>query len=99
MRDLVVNEGPSGHLQDVASWFSAALRCNKNRLTHYLDDAKGQGIHLERQSSKFFFEILSALVQRLKASTDKKEIKCILSALKWKFTGRDHGDLAELKIF
>lgn len=99
IRNLVVNEGPIGHLQDVTAWFSAALRCNKNRLTHYLDDAKGQGIHLESQSRKFFFEILSALVQRLKVSKDQKEIKNILNALKWKFTGRDHGDLAELKIF
>ena len=83
----------------MTAWFSAALRCNKNRLTHYLDDAKGQGIHLESQSRKFFFDILGALVRRLKVSKDQKEIKSIINALKWKYTGRDHGDLAELKIF
>jgi hypothetical protein len=64
-----------------------------------LDDAKGQGIHLETQSRKFFFEILGTLVQRLKVSKDQKEIKNILDALKWKYTGRDHHDLAQLKIF
>jgi len=99
VRDLVVREGPTSALQDVVRWFSAAMRCNKNRLTHYLDDAQGQGIHLESQSRKYFFEILGALVQRLKVSKDPQEIKSILDALKWKYAGRDHGDLAQLKVF
>jgi len=99
VRDLVVREGPISALQDVVRWFSAAMRCNKNRLTHYLDDAQGQGIHLESQSRKYFFEILGALVQRLKVSKDPQEIKSILDALKWKYAGRDHGDLAQLKVF
>ena len=90
---------PTSHLFDLISWFSASLRCNKNRLTHYLDDTKGQGIHLESQSRKYFFEILGSFIQRLKVSKDEKEIKTILNALKWKFTGRDHGDLAQLNIF
>lgn len=90
---------PKSHLFDVVGWFSSSLRCNKNRLAHYLDDTKGQGIDLESKSRQYFFEILSALIQRLKVSKDEKEIKAILNALKWKFTGRDHGDLARLNIF
>ena len=39
------------------------------------------------------------MIQRLKVSKDEKEIKAILNALKWKFTGRDHGDLVKLNIF
>jgi len=99
IRDLITVDMPKSHLFDLISWFSASLRGNKNRLSHYLDDTKGQGIHLESASRKHFFEILGAFTQRLKVSKDEKEIKTLLNALKWKFTGRDHGDLCQLNIF
>ena len=99
IRELIQPDMPTGQLFDVIGWFSASLRCNKNRLAHYLDDTKGQGIHLETQSRKHFFEILGAFMQRLKISKDEQEIKTVLNAMKWKFTGRDHGDLAQLNLF
>jgi hypothetical protein len=54
-------------------------------LTHYLDNIKGQGTHLETLSRRNFFDILSSLIQKLKVSKDEFEIKSIINSLKWKF--------------
>lgn len=99
VRDLIAHDAPWSQHNDLVQWFSSALRRNENRLAHYLDDTKGQGLHLEGQSRKYFFEILASLVQRLKSAKDEKHIKTLLTTLKWKYTGRDHRDLADLNIF
>jgi hypothetical protein len=56
-------------------------------------------MHLENISKQRFFGIIGALVQRLKVAKDQSEIKSLLAAIKWKYVARDHGDLANLKIF
>lgn len=99
IKDLIVGEMPFSHLEDLISWFASALRNNANRLTHYLDDTAGQGIHLEARSRQHFFEILGSLVARLKASKVEKEIKVLLNAFKWSYTARDHGELVQLNLF
>ena len=46
-----------------------------------------------------FFSIIRSLVGILKESTEKAELKSVISALKWKFTARDHGQLRSLDLF
>lgn len=81
------------------SWFASSLRGNKNHMSHYLDDLKGCGLHLEDLARENFFTILKGLVKQLKESTEESEIKVILNALKWKFWARDHASLRNLDIF
>lgn len=90
---------PFKHLENMISWFTSALRLNENKLTHYLDDLTGQGIHLETLAGKFFFKIIKTLVLRLKESKDDTEIKILLNALKWTYTARDHKELVQLGLF
>lgn len=100
LRDLMAVEMPSQQLYDLVNWFSSSLRANKNTLTHYLDDTMvGQGTHIETLARSSFFGIYGTLVQLLKTSKEDKEIKLVLNALKWKFSGRDHGELAHVKVF
>ena len=96
---LINLELPQKHRYDLISWFASSLRGNKNTMSHYLDDVKGCGLHLEEQARYHFFSILNGLVRQLKESTEESEIKVILNALKWKFIARDHGSLSHLNIF
>lgn len=68
-------------------------------MSHYLDDIKGCGNHLEEQAKQYFFDILKGLVKFVKSSSDDTEIKAILNSLKWKFIARDHSALRNLEIF
>jgi len=99
MSDLIKLDMPTPQFLDLVSWFSSALRQNETKLSHYLDNTKGQGMHLESLSKKSFFEILNVLVQKLKVYKDLGEIKTILGAIKWKYVARDHADLVNLNIF
>lgn len=99
IRELIKLEMPLQQFYDTLNWFCSALRRNQNKLCHYLDDTKGQGLYLENQSKKSFFAILGVLVNRLKDSKDETEIRTILNSLKWKFTARDHANLLHLNIF
>lgn len=68
-------------------------------MSHYLDDLRGCGHHLEEQGRESFFSILKGLVKQLRESTDEAEIKAILNSLKWKYLARDHAQLRNLEIF
>lgn len=68
-------------------------------MSHYLDDLKGCGLHLEDLARENFFAILRGLVKQLKDSSEESEIKVILNSLKWKFLARDHASLRSLDIF
>lgn len=96
---LINLELPQKHRYDLISWFASSLRGNKNTMSHYLDDLKGCGLHLEEQARQHFFSILTGLVKQLKESTEESEIKVLLNSLKWKFIARDHGSLSSLNIF
>jgi len=83
-------ELPQNHRYDLMNWFCSSLRGNKNQMSHYLDDLKGCGHHLEEQARDNFFMILKGLVRQLRDSKEEQEIKAILNSLKWKFLARDH---------
>lgn len=68
-------------------------------MSHYLDDLKGCGLHLEEKARENFFAILRGLVRQLKNTNDESEIKVILNSLKWKFLARDHIQLRSLELF
>jgi hemerythrin-like domain-containing protein len=68
-------------------------------MSHYLDDLKGCGLHLEEQARESFFSILKGLVKQLRDSSNDGEIKAILNSLKWKYLARDHVSLRNLEIF
>lgn len=72
---------------------------NRLKMSHYLDDLTGQGIHLETLSGKFFFQIIKSLVDRLKPCKSEKHIKVLLNALKWTYSARDHKELVQLGLF
>lgn len=84
---------------DLASWFASSLRDNKNFFTHYLDGIQGCGSYLENQASQKFFEIIKEFTASLTLSEDKEEVSCLLNALRWKFSARDHQHLAQLQLF
>lgn len=92
-------ELPQKHRYDVVGWFAASLRGNKNQMSHYLDDLKGCGLHLEDLAREHFFAILRGLVRQLKEAKEEAEIKAVLNALKWKFLARDHASLRSLDLF
>jgi hypothetical protein len=96
---LISLELPQKHRYDLISWFASSLRGNKNQMSHYLDDLKGCGLHLEDLARENFFAILRGLVKQLKDSSEESEIKVILNSLKWKFLARDHASLRSLDIF
>lgn len=96
---LINLELPQKHRYDLISWFASSLRGNKNQMSHYLDDLKGCGLHLEDLARENFFTILKGLVHQLKDSTDESEIKVLMNSLKWKFLARDHASLYSLDIF
>lgn len=92
-------ELPQSHRYDLLSWFCSSLRSNKNQMSHYLDDLKGCGLHLEDLARDNFFSILRGAVRQLKESTEESEIKFLLNSLKWKFVARDHAALRNLDLF
>ncbi|CDW73494.1 UNKNOWN [Stylonychia lemnae] len=96
---LINLELPQKHRYDLISWFASSLRGNKNQMSHYLDDLKGCGLHLEDLARENFFTILRGLIKQLKESTEESEIKVILNAFRWKFIARDHASLRNLDIF
>jgi len=53
--DLVCLEPPQYVLEDCLNWFCAALRGNQNKVTHYMDDIKGEGTYLENKTRMYFF--------------------------------------------
>ena len=97
--DIMGLDLPQKHRFDMMNWFSSSLRGNKNQLSHYLDDLKGCGNHLELQARENFFTILKALIKQVKESKEDVEIKAILNSLKWKYLARDHVSLKNLDIF
>ena len=98
--DLVKLDAPLYIFKDTLSWFCSALRENRNRVTHYMDDIKGEGTYLENKTRMHFFQILQQIVNKLKESNDKADIKYFLKdCLQWKFMGRDHNDLLQLGLF
>lgn len=56
-------ELPQKHRFDLISWFGSSLRGNKNVMSHYLDDLKGCGHHLEDLARENFFTILRGLIK------------------------------------
>lgn len=97
--NLINLEAPDFILYDNLNWFCAALRGNQNKITHYMDDIKGEGTYLENKTRMYFFEILSVIVKKLRDSKDVGQIKFLLkNTLEWKFMGRDHKNLLELNI-
>jgi len=53
--DLVKLAAPLYIFKDTLSWFCSALRENRNRVTHYMDDIKGEGTYLENKTRMHFF--------------------------------------------
>jgi len=84
---------------DLINWFCASLRNNKNSMSHYLEDMRGCGHHLEMSAKEGFFQVLKGLVKTLKESKDEEELKLVLNALRWKFSARDHDSLSNLQVF
>jgi hypothetical protein len=93
------NDMPSLLSDDLVNWFCAALRSNENKLAHYLDDMTGQGLVIEYSIRTYFFEIINSLLKKLKKTKDETQIKFLLNSLFWRFSGRDHKDLAKLNLF
>ena len=56
-------ELPLKHRYDLMNWFCSSLRGNKNVMSHYLDDLKGCGHHLEEKARQNFFKILQGLIK------------------------------------
>ena len=75
---------------DLSNWFTAALRDRSNKLSHYLDNIKSCGNHLEGVIRDNFFKILKSILDKIKRSRDKPTIIRLLDSLQWKFMGRDH---------
>ena len=97
--DLVQLDAPQYILEDILNWFCAALRGNKNRIAHYMDDIKGEGTYLENKTRMYFFQILAEVVKRLRVCKWTPTIKYLLrNTLEWKFMGRDHQNLLELGL-
>lgn len=86
---------------DSLNWLCAALRFeDPNQVVHYLDSLKGCGHRLERSMSTSFFQILQHIVKQLSlAQNTEKEVQLFLSALRWRFSGRDHYALSQLNLF
>ena len=86
-------------LQDSINWFCASLRNNSNVLAHYLDGLVGAGVNIEGQIRSHFFKVLKVLVEVLRTSEALRDIKLVMESLRWKFSGRDHAEIASLNIF
>lgn len=84
---------------DSLNWFCTALRKNKPQIAHYLDDMSSCGLENEERAQQHFFNVLGVLVNDLNICDDVKEVKIIMSALKWRFMSRDHDCLQKLNIF
>jgi hypothetical protein len=98
--DLCHLPSPQYIFTDTINWFCSALRGNKNKIAHYMDDIKGEGTYLENKTRMFFFKVLETVVRRLRETTDAKTVHFYLkNALEWRFLGRDHKDLLQLGIF
>lgn len=98
--DLVKLEAPQYITRDTLNWFCASLRGGKNKITHYMDDIRGEGTYLENKTRMYFFQVLAQIVKRLKEAESVTEIKFyLMNALLWRFMGRDHKDLLELGVF
>jgi hypothetical protein len=81
------------------AWFTTALRANTNNLTHYLDDLKGLGTHLEEIAGKAFFVVLSKVAGVLRESKDKREVLRLIDALMWNFSAVNHRELLKMNLF
>ena len=64
--DLVKLEAPQYITRDTLNWFCASLRGGKNKITHYMDDIRGEGTYLENKTRMYFFQVLAQIVKRLK---------------------------------
>lgn len=72
-----------------------------------MDNTKGQGLHFETLARKYFFDIINCLVRKFQEVGSKKDLskedeetlRVILDALKWNYTARDHGPLAQSNLF
>ena len=60
-------------------------------MAHYLDKLVGCGHRLEQTLRESFFKILDFVVKQLgNPQNNESEINFFISALKWRFSGRDH---------
>ena len=84
---------------DLQNWFASALRDRINQMSHYLDNIKSCGNHLEESLRTNFFKILEAILNQIKRSRDKQVVIRLLDGLNWKFMGRDHQSIHAIGIF
>jgi hypothetical protein len=100
IRDLItLTKDSFAWMQISLSWFNAALRLNKNRITHYLDDTSVKGTLLETIMRSGFFDIMSAIANKIKKLKKADNLKFATNSMMWKFSGSDHAELAKLNLF
>ena len=64
-----------------------------------MDQVSGCGQHVHSIARKEFFSILASVVEKLKTREDDKEIKMIINAFYWSYTGADLLELAKINLF
>jgi hypothetical protein len=99
LKDLIRLSPSKDAIVQPISWFTTAMRANNSNLTHYLDDLKGIGTHMEVQAAKAFFAIIEKIVEMLRDSEDKDQALILLDALQWNYSATNHGSLAKLNLF
>lgn len=55
MANLIQLDAPQFIIEDSLNWFCSALRGNRNKIAHYMDDIKGEGTYLENKTRMYFF--------------------------------------------
>lgn len=65
------------------SWFCSSLRNNTNNLSHFTEDVKGCGEHINHNLRSNFYEIFNAIINQIKTTTDTDQLKFLIGCLKW----------------
>lgn len=86
-------------IQDLLSWFCAALRRNDIKICHYLDNLQGCGKLFESRVQTAFQEFMVLLINKLIITEKIPQIKSFVDALMWKFSANDHQFLVDQGLF
>ena len=98
--ELLTNSWFRPAFMDTIAWFGASLRGIGKEQAHYLDSLKGCGRKLEEALGERFFMVLKFVVHQLQVDKNTDvETEFFINSLRWRFSGRDHQSVSELKLF
>ena len=91
---------PSKDLRsDVLAWIMTIFKRTTTAPWHYSQLTTSCGVAFQSLLRAAFFGVVKQVLEYVSLTKDKKEMRCLMDALKWNYTATDHENLNKCKLF